>query len=330
MPVEFDHKYADDLMKQAFEALDRGKPKAALKIAKTLKRMRYSGSFEIQALAHIDLGDLPKAIDVLREGTETCPGVWSLWQLLGNSLSDARRFDEAFEAYERGLKADDPFVESLDLNLAIALLRSGRAAEARARIGPIIRAPRFKELEGSLRARMLVLELEALRKLDRCNDAVAVFVSMGSENFGDDAGAELSMLWLEYARSLFELGRRQDAEKAAVRSVRFNVRNEEALPYLREIRRAPASLRTNRYRLLVRGQWIASSNDTDKTATGFFANYTVCADSEEEALGLVAELQPEEVRNLRIEEAKFVDTIAEPKGVYSASGYVFYSEEDGE
>jgi Flp pilus assembly protein TadD len=102
MRVEFDQKSADDLMHLAFRALDSGKPKAALKVAKKLERMRYSGSFEIQALAYADLGDPSKAISVLREGTTKCPNVWLLWQLLGNNLSDAGRFEEAFEAYEKG------------------------------------------------------------------------------------------------------------------------------------------------------------------------------------------------------------------------------------
>lgn len=75
----FDQDQADQLMDEAFEALDLGNPKAALKIAKTLKRTRYSGCFEIQALAYARLGKLRKAIKVLREGTDKCPDVWQLW-----------------------------------------------------------------------------------------------------------------------------------------------------------------------------------------------------------------------------------------------------------
>jgi hypothetical protein len=61
--------------------------------------------------------------------------------------------------------------------------------------------------------------------------------------------------------------------------------------------------------------------------TGFFASYSVCADSQEEALCFVAELQRAEVRNLRISEAELTNTVTEPKGVYSAGSYIFYSEE---
>jgi tetratricopeptide (TPR) repeat protein len=143
MEAESDQKSAHDLMSEAFEAMNLGKPEAALKIAKKLRRMRYSGCFEIQALAYADLGDPSKAISVLREGTTKCPGVWLLWQLLGNKLSDAGRFEEAFEAYERGLSTGEPNFESLNLNYAIALLRSGQAIQARDRVRPILMRPVF-------------------------------------------------------------------------------------------------------------------------------------------------------------------------------------------
>jgi hypothetical protein len=210
----------------------------------------------------------------------------------------------------------------------MALLRSGQVTRARERIRPILEASRFKELEGSLRARILALELEALRMLDKRDAAVARFEAIGDENFGDDAGAELSMLWSEYARSLFELGRYHEAERAAVRSVRFNVKDKQALSYLREIRRKPTDFPTNHYHLVVEGEWSHSPDGMDQKPTGFFASYSVCADSQEEALSFLTELQPDAVNNLRISEAKLTNTVTEPKGVYSAGSYIFYSEEN--
>ena len=40
------------------------------------------------------------------------------------------------------------------------------------------------------------------------------------------------------------------------------------------------------------------------------------------------ELQPDEVTNLRVSEAKLTNTVAEPRGVYAAGSYVFYFEEN--
>jgi tetratricopeptide (TPR) repeat protein len=320
MAAEFDQKRAHDLMGRAFRALDSGgaEDRQGTRANAVLRFVRD------QALAYADLGDPAKAIGVLREGTTKCPDVWLLWQLLGNNLSDGGRFEEAFQAYEQGLGTDKSSLESLNLNYAIALLRSGQAMRAREWIRPILDAPDFKDLDGSLRARILALELEALRCLDKRDAAVARFEAIGGEDFGDDAGADLSMLWSEYAQSLFELGRSQDAERAALRSAQFEVKNERALSYLREVRRKPKDLPTNHYQILVEGEWSGSSDGIDQKPRGFFANYSVCADSQEEALSFVAELQPDAVTNLRISEAKLMNTVTQPKGVYSAGSYAFY------
>ena len=156
---------------------------------------------------------------MLPEGTDKCPDVWLLWQLLGNYLSDEGQLEEAFEAYQRGLRIDESNMESLNLNYAIALMRSGKATMARERIRPIIDATGFRELDGSIQARILAVELEALRILDRCEAALACFEDIGGHDFGGHAGEELSILWTEYARSLVELNRYHEADEAAVQSV---------------------------------------------------------------------------------------------------------------
>jgi tetratricopeptide (TPR) repeat protein len=330
MEAEFDQERADRLMSEAFEALEMGEPKSALKIAKELKRMRYSGCFEIQALAYADLGKRTKAIKVLRDGTERCPDVWLLWQLLGNNLSDEDRFEEAFEAYEKGLNADQADLASLSANYAIALIRSGEMVRARERIRPFLEAPGFHEIEGSLRARILAVELEALRKSGDCDAAVACFEGIGNACFGDHAGAELSMCWSEYAHSLLELGRRDEAEKAAIRAAWFDSWNETALWLLREVRRKPTDTETNQYRLVVEGDWCESTDHANDKLKGFFASYSVCADNEEEALSFVAELQPDQVRNLRISKADLETKTTEPKGVHSTGDHNLYPKEENQ
>lgn len=326
----FDQERTDRLMNEAFEALDEGEPEAALRIAKKLRGLKYSGCFEVQALAYADLGKRTKAIKVLREGTDKCPDIWMLWQLLGNNLSDEGRLDEAFDAYENGLSTEESDRRSLSVNYAIALMRSGETKQARERIRPILEAPDFQELTGSLRARLLTVELEALRILDQSDAAAARFEAIGDGDFGEDAGAELSMLWGEYARSLLELGRRSEAEKAAVRSASFNLRDEEALWFLREVRREPSDTEVISYRLMVEGDWAEPLSDNEKPPAGFFSSYWVCAESEREALAFVEELQADEVSNLRISESEMLQKCKEPKGIYSGGGYTFYDRKENE
>lgn len=330
MKTEYDQERMERLMDEAFEALDRREPKQALKIGMTLNRQRYSGGFEVQALAYADLGQTPKAIKILQDGTVKCPDVWQLWQLLGNYLSDEERYQEAYKAYENGLGTDKAYSESLNLNYAIALLRSGDSVKARKRINPILVSSGFEQLDGSLRARILTVELEALRKLGDCDAAIACFKTVENKNFGDDAEEELSMLWTEYAQSLFEVNRPDDAEKAAIEAARLNRQNEDALFILRESRRKPVDSETSLYRLVVEGGWSELSDSSDQLPVAFIATYDVCADNEHEALRFVAEIQPDEVKNLRIDEAKLVETLRQPKGVYSAGYYMLYDEEESE
>jgi len=216
MSTGFDQGKADRLMDDAFQALDQGEPEAAFKIAKILRRMKYFGAFEVEALACSNLGQTKQAIDALQEGTEKCPDVWQLWQLLGNYLSNEERFSEAFDAYDKGLAIDESFSPSLNLNYSIGLLRSGKPTKAKSQITLVLGAPNFEEFGGSLRARIWAVNLEALRTLGKFDEAVQCFDGIKNKDYGDNSVEEVSILWTKLARSLFESGRRDEAEQGAL------------------------------------------------------------------------------------------------------------------
>ncbi len=56
------------------------------------------------------------------------PDAWLNWQLLGNYLSDAGRFDEA--AYRSALACEQVWADSIHLNQAILAERQGDSREA--------------------------------------------------------------------------------------------------------------------------------------------------------------------------------------------------------
>ncbi len=62
--------------------------------------LRYSLGLE-----HARAGDLERAIERLREALERDPLYSAAWKLLGKSLADCGRIDEALEAYRRGIEA---------------------------------------------------------------------------------------------------------------------------------------------------------------------------------------------------------------------------------
>jgi hypothetical protein len=77
----------------------------ALEIGKKLKSMKYSGGFEIMAMAYADDDQKDKAIECLEEGVKTCPDVWILWQMLGNYRSDQDNLTKPWLAMTKLLPA---------------------------------------------------------------------------------------------------------------------------------------------------------------------------------------------------------------------------------
>lgn len=131
---------AETLMDRGRDALDYGLPDAALAIADELEAMRYSGAFEMRALALVHLGRQEEAVRTLRAGLERAPTAWLLESLLGNTLSDLGRYDEAVEAFERGIGLDGADSLLFGYNHALVLDRAGKPTMARARLSEALRA----------------------------------------------------------------------------------------------------------------------------------------------------------------------------------------------
>ncbi|MFN7134046.1 MAG: tetratricopeptide repeat protein, partial [Myxococcales bacterium] len=101
MPRPVRHeKHVRALFEEAWRALQlRDGPRARM-LGEQLVNAGYSGGYEVLAAEARQRRDLPGAISILEEGVTGAPGVWPLWELLGNYYSDARRYPEALEAYE--------------------------------------------------------------------------------------------------------------------------------------------------------------------------------------------------------------------------------------
>lgn len=167
-----DQSEAEALMDRGWELLRRNNAQEALKVGKRLEAMRYSGGFEIQALALCDLRRRREAIAVLEKGVETVPGVWLLWQLLGNYRSDEGDYEGAFEAYDRALDCDcDP--THVQYNYANALTRAGRWAEALERLESLTDAD-LEEADPPLAGHIVNVHEAALRELGRGEEADAL------------------------------------------------------------------------------------------------------------------------------------------------------------
>lgn len=117
-------------MKRGLSLVKKGKTAEALRVARELHAIRYSGCFEIEAQALAREGSKEEAVKVLRKGLEVAPASWLNGNLLGNYLSDEGRYDEAFAAYEEALRTP-----TADRILIECQLRHGAPASGARRRG---------------------------------------------------------------------------------------------------------------------------------------------------------------------------------------------------
>jgi tetratricopeptide (TPR) repeat protein len=159
-------KRARRLYDEARELIDSYGYEEALEIGRKLRKLNYSGAFEIEGLAYSHLDRNEDAVRVLREGLTLAPGVFQNWLLLGSCLSNLRRYDEAMLAYERAEACEEADASLVDLNRAIV------SARREDREGTLRYLDRITGYESSgMRYRTLDLRVDALHGLGRVSEA---------------------------------------------------------------------------------------------------------------------------------------------------------------
>jgi len=314
------------LIFEGFGALEIGEFERALRAARELREMEHVAAFEIEARARWGLEDHEQAIQVLEEGVEIAPEVYVLWDYLASYLSDEGRYEEALQAYYRSRSCEDAPEGAVDFNIAVIYQRQGRHERALALIDtiPPTDALPLIVLDG---ARCFSLN-EVGKNADAMTRAAAILNQIGED---DDVDPEaVARIMSEHAYALLILGIHEAAYLEAIEAVEFDKANSRAAWLIREIsdERSPDA---KAWRIVVEGKWPQPFNDSEKDY-GFFANYTVVADSADEALEYVRPFEPEEVRfTLKINSA--VDLEPQPeaqKGVYEAVAAYYFFPLDGE
>ena len=319
---------ANAMMEEAFALLEAGEPEQALTIGRRLEKGRFSGGFEIQALAYQDMDKNKEAIRVLKKGTKCVAHVWILWQLLGNCLSDDGSFDESLAAYDTALDLPDSDKVSLQFNRANALWRGGRLDEANSIVKDLLGSLEFAKREPDLKLCIHGARIGILSDLGLYQDAIAHFDNLPRPGEWSNYRSETASLESKYAIALWHTDRAEDANKAVARAIQLDKTNEEAQWLVREMRRRDEPVRSKSYRLLIHGPWRADSFPEASSAVGFFTTYQVVAEDLEEAMTFVREFEPSEICDaLKIEEVQAQDRCVKPKGVYWTSGYSFYQED---
>jgi tetratricopeptide (TPR) repeat protein len=313
------------LIFEGFGALEIGEFERALRASRELRDLGHTVSFEIEARARWGLEDYDRAIQVLEEGVELAPQVYVLWDYLASYLSDQSRYEDALQAYYRSRDCEDAPEGAVDFNIAVIYQRQDRHERAIALLDTVKPSDHLPLvlIEG---AKCFSLN-ETGKHADAMTKAAAILNQIG-ENDEVDPEA-VARVMSEHAYSLWILGIHEAAYMEAIEAVEFDKSNTRAAWIIREIadERSPDA---KGWRMVVEGKWPQPFDDSEKDY-GFFANYTVVADSAEEALEYIRPFEPEEVRfTLKINSAVDLEPQPDaPKGVYEAVAAYYFFPLDG-
>jgi tetratricopeptide (TPR) repeat protein len=318
---------AEELMERACECLASCDSEGALFIAERLEKMRYSGAFEIRALAFASENKLEKAIKCLERGVKLCPQVWILWELLGNYRSDAGQFNKAMLCYDKAASCPDVDANSINYNRATCLSRQDRNEEALAVIATVDSEEK-RIPKGILQTRLLV----AAKRYEKAITVAQKLVGeLEAKEFSPENQRQQSTLNGQLSRAYLEFSQDQVKARSAVEiALMQDKTNESALAVLRELNNMVAGGEDRLISAIVQGIW-DQPFEGGKSCPGFFASYHVVASSPDEALKFIRPLERSSVRgSLAIYEHRSQKRKSWQglKGVYTAvGGYIFFSEE---
>lgn len=305
----------DALIDEGLELLEIEDYQAAAKIGRKIIGLRHTYGHEILARACWGLGKRKKALEVIDEGLKKGPSAWLLWQLRGNFSSDEKNYERAYESYETALRIPAADASSVHLNYAIALRRESRFEEALQHLDRVGGEETLHRAAG--------VRAECLEGLGKRDEAMAVL--RAALTVPCDELEEAARLHAHLGELLWAAGERDTALNEAWAAIALHRGNESAQWLIREIENewlAPAVL----YRVQMHGRW-HEPIDEDGTAE-YWVSYTVVAADKDEAIRLATRFEPEPARasltDFEVRKRHKYDKA--PKGVYWASGRIFFSE----
>lgn len=315
----------DKLMDEAFELIECCESKKALKIADKLEKLRYTGAFEVRALAYAEMERLDKAIKVLEEGVKKAPNVWRLWNLLGNYNSDKGKYKQAIDAFKNGLKCEYNDEVTILYNYALVLRRNKQSKEAFSKIKEGLQHSEFKEASNSIKLLSYSLYLGLLNEFKKYNEVVKYSKELNfSSSVKNECNTQWSSILYELAFAYWKLGQNKELNQNLNQSIEFHKHNKDSQWLLRELGKNEDYSNSKYYRILLEGVWYQPF-EGEKKKPGFYTSYDVVSDDLDEAMEFIKKFESKEVHaSLKIEKIQTKRVKKQPKGVYSTSGYSFY------
>lgn len=312
---------ARELMDKGYGYLRSNDIGRAKKVAKKLLNMHFSGGYEILAQAYEYEGNREKALQTLKEGVRNVPQVWVLWLQLGNLQSDLGVHDEAVKSYERALKCPNAQSDNVYFNQAINLHRHGKHEEALSKLEALTDEDFTLPKAG--------LTCTIFNALGR-HDEVIGLAGQWLAKIGDSVEAnklafEQATLHVEMAQAF--LKGKNDSQSAMSHihnALWFDKTHAVALRMVREINHKE-SPEARHYWIIAQGLW-TTEIEGSADLPAFYSTYEVVADSPDEALEYIKQLEPDDVQDsMTVEEWKELESCPDfLKGVYSRTGYCFF------
>ncbi|HEX9996872.1 MAG TPA: hypothetical protein VGB45_07005 [Abditibacterium sp.] len=316
---------AEELTDRAFEVLNAGDLEGAEILASRLRDLSYSSYFEIQALVHLDREEPELALEVLKQGVEEAPFVWRLWQLLGNTLSDAGDFEDAMRCYESALQfdLDAEDTASLQFNRATLLSRIGHNDEALALLNEsgdlIMSAPLGLQWRAEALRLSILADLGQRTEVIERADALESLLSQATE----DSVESLAVVLIQGGFALLTCGENLRAHKWAQRALYWERTNGDALQLLRQSD-VTAPIAARYFQVVLEGDW---NDEAESEELSFIKTFMVVARGVEEAEILALEMESShwETTLVRVMESEDCGECDETSaGVYEASPYHLY------
>ena len=307
-------------MRNGFDAIENGSYPEAIKIARSLIKQRHSSGFEILGLALQRQGKITHAIGALEDGTRKAGGVWILWKLLADCYSDAKRYSDAENAYQRANACSGADRDLINLNRGIALRRRGDLRASK---------DAFRTVAGEKSRLLALTNLIEIAIEERAMDSALDF-ALQLEPSIKNAARFYSGEWLSRILSTCASGlmhssvHKTKAKKFAMAAVDSDPSNSDALRIIRELENRPA-IHAMGFRFLVEGVW-PQTIGRGKIPPGFFRNCSVVAANQKTAQRYMTKLFPKPIQStLRVcETAQYPPTSIDFEGVYALSGYSLY------
>lgn len=342
---------------RGFRAVEAHDLPAAGRAAKRLQRLGHPYGDELHAVVLVQSGKRRRAIKALTAALGKHADEWRLWLLLGNVRAEGGDFAGAHLAFGRALSCHGVDRDLVRVDMALALAREGRRDDALACLDEVaagwlaasaLRASLLGEADepradaaatvAAPRAPVGILAQAAAHAAERA--------TAGLLPFGDDAAPDA--VPVATVASAPATAAAADAEvEAGVTAWRAEASAERAIAHARaalaQVHGHAGALRLLRevhdqrsrravwMRVVVQGVW-SERRPGDVRPPSFLEVCDVVADGPEEALQLVAALEPEAVRpSLRLEACRVLRTApGELKGVHARSDYGFAAEGPGE